>query len=60
MRTASACLLAALVALGLSACGDTVESIERDAKIKHVCEENGGRVYYDSGIRCSLATKAGP
>lgn len=57
MRALLATVMAAGLMLGLTGCGDTVESIERDAKIKQVCEANEGRVYYDSGIRCSLATK---
>lgn len=43
-----------MAVLYLTACGDSLEDIERDAKFKNACHEAGGRVYWAEGYRCNF------
>lgn len=55
-RTTQTALAALLVALTLTACGQTQADVERDGKFAKACHAHGGRVWYDGAnqIACDF------
>ena len=57
MRRGAAIALGALILLGATACGQTVEEVKREGEFAKICRENGGETFYNGltgALQCSF------
>lgn len=59
MKCVVAVLAGLILMVSLAGCGDTIESIKEEAKIREVCEAAGGKAFYSGSngtFQCDMST----